>query len=88
MNLPADPFEPRGTRGQRYEATGRLLLEQLLNIHESPEIMDAIFALDEEDLRGVVVVLVASAHPSFEYSLRGVAAVELSDELRSEIEPS
>lgn len=66
--LPADPFV-RGSAGEQMAETGRMLIEQLLNMTSGEAVANAVFSLEERDLLAVVVVLMAHVHPSIDFAL-------------------
>lgn len=59
--MPTDPFVQGGPAQQLIEK-GVLIVEQLLDMSTQEEVVNAIFALDENDLLAVTLVLVSHAH--------------------------
>jgi hypothetical protein len=70
--LPPDPFL-HGSAGEQLVQDGMLLAQQLLNIASPDALMDALFALEERDLRATAIVLLILAHPAFPGWIRAVA---------------
>jgi hypothetical protein len=67
--MPTDPFT-QGTPGEQMVEDGRLLIEQVLRMSSGDEVANAVFALNEEDLRAIAMLLVADLHPAIPVALR------------------
>jgi hypothetical protein len=75
MALPVDPFK-HSTPGEQMVEDGRLLLEQMLSMQTPDEVANAVFALEEDDLRALAIVLVAHLHPAIAVTLCEVVGSE------------